>query len=127
MKNFQLIYSSLDTSPLLVDLKTKSHLWNQNTLRTKTEGTPHSQVDDIWLRMNDLSKCHQAEGVEAQHFDHRAEMERSLLPRHPDGLVAYAGGADVGGADRLLLHAQRMQFRHPYGGTWIDIEAPCPF
>ena len=39
----------------------------------------------------------------------------------------YATKADIAASDRLLLHAQRMQLRHPDGGAWFDITAPCPF
>lgn len=39
----------------------------------------------------------------------------------------YGTDAVIAASDRLLLHAQRMQLRHPDGGVWIDIEAPCPF
>lgn len=39
----------------------------------------------------------------------------------------YATEADITASDRLLLHAQRMQLRHPDGGEWIDIKASCPF
>lgn len=48
----------------------QTSLWNQYTLRTQTEGSPHRQLDDIWLRMNDLAKCQQAGGL----GDHRESI-----------------------------------------------------
>lgn len=39
----------------------------------------------------------------------------------------YGTAADIAASDRLLLHAERIQLRHPDGGAWIDINAPCQF
>ncbi len=30
-------------------------------------------------------------------------------------------------ADRLQLHAEKLEFRHPNGGGWISVTSPCPF
>lgn len=56
LKNFQTILTNLNVQPLLDALKENEHLWNQNTLRTTHEKSPHKEVDDIWIRFNDLSK-----------------------------------------------------------------------
>lgn len=32
-------------------------LWNQHTFRTTFPNTPHSDIDDIWLRFSDPAKC----------------------------------------------------------------------
>ena len=37
---------------------------------------------------------------------------------HPEALAA---------ADRLQLHAERLGFRHPIGGAWVEFAAPAPF
>lgn len=55
MKNFQLIASGLDTMPLLHALQLRADLWNENTLRTSHDATPHKEVDDVWLRFQDLA------------------------------------------------------------------------
>lgn len=55
MKNFLKIGEGVDVMPLLLALKQKSHLWNENLLRTTHQGTPHAEVDDIWLRFNDVT------------------------------------------------------------------------
>ncbi len=34
---------------------------------------------------------------------------------------------DAGAADRMQLHAERLGFRHPDGGAWVEFEAPVPF
>ena len=55
MKNFQLV-TTFDPLPLLHQIQRKPDLWNENTLRTTHPATPHKQVDDIWIRFNDLSE-----------------------------------------------------------------------
>lgn len=57
LKNFKPIgkISSCDLEPLINALNT-SDLWNNNDLRTKFDNSPHSAVDDIWIRFNDLTK-----------------------------------------------------------------------
>ena len=50
MRNFQLIAHSVDVTHLQNALVRQPELWNQNTYRTTYEGTPHKDVDDIWLR-----------------------------------------------------------------------------
>jgi tRNA pseudouridine32 synthase/23S rRNA pseudouridine746 synthase len=34
---------------------------------------------------------------------------------------------DAGSADRLQLHAERLGFRHPDGGAWVEFAAEVPF
>jgi quercetin dioxygenase-like cupin family protein len=53
MKHFQHIASGVDTIPLLHALQRHPHLWNTHRFRTTFENTPHSAVDDIWLRFSD--------------------------------------------------------------------------
>jgi hypothetical protein len=54
VKYFQKIGHGVDVMPLLMALKRHPELWNQNLLRTTHPGTPHTQVDDIWIRFNEL-------------------------------------------------------------------------
>lgn len=54
MRNFQLIAQGVDVLPLLLAVQQRAELWNANTLRTQYPGTPHEQVDDIWLRFDDV-------------------------------------------------------------------------
>jgi len=73
MKNFVRIMSGIDISTEINSVWQNPQLFNQYTLRTKTPGTPHSEVSDIWLRMNDLNKCKQS--IESsEHFDHRESI-----------------------------------------------------
>ena len=69
MRNFDLLTSGADVGPLRNALH-RTDLWNQNDLRTKHEGTVHGDVDDIWLRFNEISsdviddtECHDYPGM----------------------------------------------------------------
>lgn len=55
MRNFLKLASNINVSPLLHSLQIHPELWNQNKLRTTHQESPHTQVDDIWLRFNDIS------------------------------------------------------------------------
>jgi len=39
----------------------------------------------------------------------------------------YADDDVYNGADRLQLHAETLAVRHPLGGQWLTVSAPCPF
>lgn len=54
MRNFHLLMQGIDVAPLMNAVMRQPALWNQNTLRTQHEMTPHKAVDDIWLRFNEL-------------------------------------------------------------------------
>jgi len=59
MRNFYRLAANVNVGALMLQLSTKPQLWNQNTMRQdasieidgETFETPHSNVDDIWLRM----------------------------------------------------------------------------
>lgn len=67
MRNFQQVGSGLQTLPLLHAATRQKHLWNQNLLRTTHENTPHGQVEDIWLRFNDLELAKTRSDIMDQH------------------------------------------------------------
>ncbi len=54
MRNFNRISEGMDIQPLLNALNYQPELWNAETLRTFHPASPHTQVDDILLRFNDL-------------------------------------------------------------------------
>lgn len=54
MNNFQLLATNVDVIPLLNAVLRDRALWNQNTLRTEHPNTAHAEVDDIWLRFNEV-------------------------------------------------------------------------
>lgn len=55
MRNFLKLASNINVLPLLHAIQRQPELWNENKLRTTHEQSPHTQVDDIWLRFNDLT------------------------------------------------------------------------
>jgi hypothetical protein len=64
LRNFQILNAGLNVSPLL-NAVLRNDLWNKQTLRTAHPESPHTQVDDIWLRFNALPK----DGEEAKIID----------------------------------------------------------
>lgn len=62
MRYFHRIASGINTAPLLASLARQDDLWNAHNIRTKSPGTPHSQVDDILVRFNDLTEWHLTNG-----------------------------------------------------------------
>lgn len=56
MKNFFKVASGVDVTPLLTTIQRQPELWNQHTLRTSHEKTPHKAVEDIWLWFNELTE-----------------------------------------------------------------------
>ena len=51
-----------------------------------------------------------------------------LSTGHPIlGDQLYADGKALEAADRLMLHAQSLSFRHPDGGKLVTYGSPCPF
>ena len=55
MKNFQLISTNVNVTSLLNAVLRDPALWNVHTLRTDHPNTAHSEVDDIWIRFNEVS------------------------------------------------------------------------
>jgi len=99
MRNFYRIASGIDIRPIALALH-KSSLWNQYTLRTATPGSPHREVDDIWLRMNDLNKCRQAAIDPGIYVDHRESINYPGMTELPVKPVIMALMNQVSG-DRL--------------------------
>lgn len=56
MRNFQLMGSGIDMTPLHHALVRQPELWNAEEFRTTYKDTPHGQADDIVIRYSDVSK-----------------------------------------------------------------------
>lgn len=54
MRNFQILGAGITVAPL-VNALMRNNIWNAQTLRTAHPASPHTQVDDIWLRFNALT------------------------------------------------------------------------
>lgn len=67
MRNFLKIAQGVDILPLLAAIQRQPELWNVEKFRTHHPMTPHSQVDDILLRFNDVEKLKTAEDVLDEH------------------------------------------------------------
>lgn len=56
MRNFQQIGKDINVTTLLLSLQRQPHLWDENRMRKDRDGSPHTQMNDIWVRYNkDLS------------------------------------------------------------------------
>lgn len=64
MRNFLCIANNVDVVPLLMAVQ-RQDLWNQHRFRTTFKGTPHKDVDDIWLRYTDDKKANPDDPHEA--------------------------------------------------------------
>lgn len=64
MRNFYRIADQVDTVPLLQQINLHPELWNQQGWRTNYEGTPHEDVDDIWLRYAEEKKLEDLANVD---------------------------------------------------------------
>jgi len=54
-RHFMKIAEGVNVKPLVNAIKRQPELWNQHTLRTEGYNTPHSKIDDIWVRYNDIA------------------------------------------------------------------------
>ncbi len=101
MRNFLKIADAVDVVPLLLALSQKQHLWDQNTLRTAHDATPHKQVSDIWLRFNDLELYRQT-GDASSVIDQHESINYPALAELPQArtlifnLMAYVQGERLG-------------------------------
>jgi len=50
------IAKEIDVEPLRAALAAKPHLFGQHNARATAYGSPHSQMTDIWVRFNHISK-----------------------------------------------------------------------
>lgn len=50
MKNIMTIARGVNVMGLALELQRQPQLWNANRARTADKGSPHHQVDDIWVR-----------------------------------------------------------------------------
>jgi quercetin dioxygenase-like cupin family protein len=105
MKNFLQIASGVETSKILLGVHINSHLWDQNLLRTHHENTPHSQVSDIWVRFNDITKYNNEEEArevldEHESINYPAFTEIPALRSVVFGLMAAVEGERLG---RVLI------------------------
>jgi len=57
MRNFYRLAQGVDIVPLMNAVARQPGLWNQHRFRTTFPNTPHVDVDDIWIRFSDPSKC----------------------------------------------------------------------
>ena len=58
---------------------------------------------------------------------HQLRLHLTAIGHPILGDVLYAKEDIIAQADRLLLHACNIKFKHPYTGKLLELEAPAPF
>jgi hypothetical protein len=53
LRHFIKLGEGVDTRQVLVALHHNENLWNQNPIRKISAGSPHAEMDDIWVRYKD--------------------------------------------------------------------------
>ena len=102
MRNFLRLGTGANVAPLLLAITRRPELWNQHTLRTTHPLSPHTQVDDIWLRFNELPPA----GEEARILDEHESIDYPAYAALPEAralvmaLFTAVGGERLG---RVLL------------------------
>lgn len=104
MRNFLCLHRGTDVAPVMNALMLNEHLWNEHRYRTSYKGTPHVDVDDIWLRFSDDSKVADPAELRKVINDDRPVWypAASILPVKPIvfGLMQRVGAYELG---RLLI------------------------
>jgi hypothetical protein len=72
MRNMHLIANGANVAGLVAELHRQPNLWNQVTLRTAPEQSPHHGLDDIWLRYNPLENYDPEKGLAEFNKEHDA-------------------------------------------------------
>lgn len=63
MRYFHRLASGVNVAPLMHAVARQPELWNTHRARTQFTGTPHNEVDDIWLHFNDDSKAERVDDL----------------------------------------------------------------
>lgn len=114
MRHFQKIAEQIDVIPLLNALAQRSDLWNENTLRTTHELSPHKQTDDIWCRFQALDD---PDMVNSTHvFPYRAWTELPISGVVLD-LMRRVGGTELGRVLVTRLAPGKTITAHTDGGA----------
>lgn len=105
MRNFDLIAQNIDILPLHHEVMRQPELWNQHRFRTTYTGTPHVDVDDIWLRYSAPEHVADPTKVEGVVNDDRAVWYEaaSKLPSAKPLVLSLMQRVGAHQLDRLLI------------------------
>lgn len=104
MRHFHLLRAGIETAPLANAIVRNPQLWNEHTLRTQHAGTAHSDVDDIWLRFNDV-EAHKV-GASSDSTQSRGVGACSILDDHES--INYPAMSALPAARGLIFDLMRM-------------------
>lgn len=114
MRHFLKIADSVETAPLLHALYRNDGLWNQFSLRTAFDGSPHREADDIILRLQPLdgSSTDPRECIDYPAFGALPEAKRLVY-----ALMALVCGERLGRVLITRLAPGRKIYRHADVGS----------
>jgi hypothetical protein len=110
----------------LLEIEKHPEFWNQHTMRTQAVNTPHSKVDDIWIRYNNWSN------YQGDRIKFNSEHESvwypcvKLLPSVKElvmDVMSYVQGERLGGVFITRVPPHESIDRHKDGGwhaTYYD-------
>jgi hypothetical protein len=119
MRNFQQVASGVEVLPLILDLRRQPELWNCH--RDRTAGaSPHSAVDDIWVRFRAYEELTSAESY-AEPFTPVFYPAWHTLPHLRPivfGLMARMEAVQLGGVLITRVPPKQKVALHDDRGRW---------
>lgn len=122
MRNFQKIAEGVDVVPLLDAIARQPDLWNKNRLRKDYPGSPHKDVDDIWVWFNEVGDDARAVADDRMVRPYDAWMKLPQLRPIIFGLMARVDGVQLGRVIISRLPPGKTIALHEDGGapaTWF--------
>jgi len=114
MRNFHQLLSGINVEPLRFQLMLNPQLWNAHRARKDAEGSPHSAMDDIWVRWKEGERGAQPffpGWLEAWHI---LPALRPLV----FGLMQHVGATFLGGVLITRIPPGGEILPHDDKGTW---------
>lgn len=112
MRYFHRLSSNINVAALLHAIARQPGLWNTHRFRTTYPNTPHSDVDDIWLRFSDETKCDTTSTVIGDDFPVWHEAA-AALPQARQVVLDLMRAVDAYALDRCLITRLRPGGRIP--------------
>lgn len=119
-KNFFLLATGIDTRPVLEQLAENPQLWNEHTYRKASAGSPHAQMDDIWVRYRKFEELNSPASFNEPHLAEFYPAWRTLSGLRPIvmGLFAHTQCTYLGGVLITRIPPGGKILPHHDRGAW---------